>query len=175
MAARNLLPEPRSEANEKTWNTLVAKFPSEDDATVSTAAAETVLRSATEGGYGNAPPWRAGDEYASEVLLDVINSRSALSGPGNDGQRFSHLQSIIHTDIGREEFGRGMTSFWRRIVDESDTFPPEFWQLLLQSSLTALGGKHRQVCVGMTWRRLITAGAMRQWRPRLEEVNREVR
>ena len=27
----------------------------------------------------------------------------------------------------------------------------------------------------MTWRRLITAGAMRQWRPRLEEVNREVR
>ncbi|CAN0312017.1 unnamed protein product, partial [Laminaria digitata] len=27
----------------------------------------------------------------------------------------------------------------------------------------------------MTWRRLITAGAMRQWRPRLTEVNREVR
>ena len=27
----------------------------------------------------------------------------------------------------------------------------------------------------MTWRRLITAGAMRQWWPRLEEVNREVR
>ena len=26
----------------------------------------------------------------------------------------------------------------------------------------------------MTWRRLITAGAVRQWRPRLEEVNREV-
>ena len=27
----------------------------------------------------------------------------------------------------------------------------------------------------MTWRRLITAGAMRQWRPVLEEGNREVR
>ena len=27
----------------------------------------------------------------------------------------------------------------------------------------------------MTWRGLITAGAMRQWQPRLEEVNREVR
>ncbi|CAN0524982.1 unnamed protein product [Laminaria digitata] len=27
----------------------------------------------------------------------------------------------------------------------------------------------------MTWRRLITAVAMRQWRPRLEEINREVR
>ncbi|CAN0290043.1 unnamed protein product, partial [Laminaria digitata] len=33
----------------------------------------------------------------------------------------------------------------------------------------------RPVCVGITWRRLITAGAMRQWRPRLGEVNREVR
>ncbi|CAN0554187.1 unnamed protein product, partial [Laminaria digitata] len=27
----------------------------------------------------------------------------------------------------------------------------------------------------MAWRTLITAGAMRQWGPRLEEVNREVR
>ena len=68
-----------------------------------------------------------------------------------------------------------MTAFWRRIVDEPDAFPPEFWQLFLQSSLTALGEKCRPVCVGMTWRRLITAGAMRQWRPRLEEANREVR
>ena len=68
-----------------------------------------------------------------------------------------------------------MTAFWRRLVDEPDAFPPEFWQLFLQSSLTALGEKCRLVCVGITWRRLITAGAMRQWRPRLEEVNREVR
>ena len=68
-----------------------------------------------------------------------------------------------------------MTAFWRRIVDEPDAFPVEFWQLFLQSSLTALGEKCRPVCVGMTWRRLITARAMRQWRPRLEEVNREVR
>ena len=68
-----------------------------------------------------------------------------------------------------------MTTFWRRLVDESGAFPPEFWQLFLQSSLTARGGKCRPVCVGMTWMRLITAGAMRQWRPRLEEVHREVR
>ncbi|CAN0254403.1 unnamed protein product [Laminaria digitata] len=38
-----------------------------------------------------------------------------------------------------------------------------------------MGEKCRPVCVGITWRRLITAGAMRPWRPRLEEVNREVR
>ena len=68
-----------------------------------------------------------------------------------------------------------MTAFWRRIVDEPNAFPVELWQLFLQSGLTALGGKCRSVCVGMTWRRLITAGDMRQWRPRLEEVNREVR
>ncbi|CAN0329739.1 unnamed protein product, partial [Laminaria digitata] len=31
------------------------------------------------------------------------------------------------------------------------------------------------VCAGITWRRLITEGAMRQWWPRWEVVNREVR
>ena len=35
--------------------------------------------------------------------------------------------------------------------------------------------KCRFVCVGMTRRRLIAAGTMRQWRPRLEEANREAR
>ena len=68
-----------------------------------------------------------------------------------------------------------MAAFWRRIIDEPDAFPPEIWQLFLQSSLTALRGKCQPVCVSMTWRKLITAGAMRQWRPRLEEINREVR
>ena len=134
-----------------------------------------MLASGTEVEDRNAPPWRPDDEYTSEVLFDVINSWSALSGPGNDGQRFAHLQSIIQTDIGREEFGSGMTAFWRRIVDEPNAFPTEFWQLCLQLSLTALGEKCRPVCEGMTWRRLITAGAMRQWRPWLEKVNREVR
>ncbi|CAN0598374.1 unnamed protein product, partial [Laminaria digitata] len=113
--ARNLLAEPRSAENEETWNTLVAKFPPEDRAAVSAAAATAVLASTTEVEGGNAPPWRPDDEYASEVLFDVISSRSALSDPGDDGQRFAHLQSIIHTDIGREEFGKGMTAFWRRI------------------------------------------------------------
>ena len=51
-------------------------------------AAAAVLESGTEVEDGNAPPWRNDDEYASEVLLDVINFRSALSGPGNDSQRF---------------------------------------------------------------------------------------
>ena len=100
-----------------------------------------MLASATEVEDGNALPWRPDDEYASEVLFDVISSRNALAGPGNDGQRFSHLQSIIHTDIGREEFGKGMTAFWWKIIDEPDAFPPEFWQLFLQSSFIAFRGK----------------------------------
>ncbi|CAN0563139.1 unnamed protein product, partial [Laminaria digitata] len=41
--------------------------------------------------------------------------------------------------------------------------------------LTVLGETCRPVGVGMAWRTLITAGAMRQWRPRMEEVNRELR
>ena len=110
------------------------------------AAAAAVLASDTEVEDGNAPPWRPGDEYAFEVLFDTISSRSALSGPGNDGQRFAHLRSVIHTGIGREEFGRGITAFWRRIVDEPEAFPPELWHLFLLSSLTALGGKCQPVC-----------------------------
>ena len=47
VTARNLVAEPRSAGNEETWNTLVAKFPPEDHAAVSTAAA-SVLASATE-------------------------------------------------------------------------------------------------------------------------------
>ena len=137
--------------------------------------AAAVLASATEAEDGNAPPWHPDDKYTSEVLFDVINSRSSLSGPCINGQRFTHLQSIIHTNIEMEEFGPDMTAFWRRLVDEPAAFPPEFWHLFLQSSLTALGEKSRPVCVGMSWRSLITAGTMRQWRPRLEEINRDVR
>ncbi|CAN0439236.1 unnamed protein product, partial [Scytosiphon promiscuus] len=51
--------------------------------------------------------------------------------------------------------------------------PPEFWTLWKQSSLIALGEKCRPVCIGMTWRRLIAAGTVRQWKPKLEEIFRE--
>ena len=49
VAARNLLVKPRSAENEETWNTLVAKFPYDDQAPVSAAVAEAALASATEG------------------------------------------------------------------------------------------------------------------------------
>lgn len=85
-----------------------------------------MLASVTEVEEGNYPLWRSDDECASQVLIGAISPPSALSAPGNDDQRFAHLLSIIHNDIGREEFGRGMTVFRRRIVDELDAFTPEF-------------------------------------------------
>ena len=94
------------------------------------------------------------------MLFDIINSRSAVSGPGNDGQRFFvHLQSITHTNFEREELGWVMTASWRRIADEPDALPPEVWQLL-QSSLTHWGENTGPVRVGMVWKRRITAGAL---------------
>ena len=170
----NILAKPHSDAIEETWNTLVTKFSSEDHVAVSAAAAAAVLTGPTDAEDVNAHPWRHDDMYAFEVLFGVTRSRSALTGPRNDGQLFTHLQFMIHTDIGREEFDRGMTASWRRIVDEPDAFPPDFWQLLLPSSVTALGEKCRPVCVGTTRARPITAGAMRQWRSWLE-VKREAR
>lgn len=66
---------------------------------VPTAAAAAVLASATEAEDGSGLLWRPDDEFASQVILEVINSRSALSPPGNDSQRFAHLQPIIYSDI----------------------------------------------------------------------------
>ena len=104
--------------------------------------------------------------------LEVIHSRNALSDAGSNVLHFSHSQPIIMTGYGREKFG---ADIWRRIIDDPGAFPPECWQLFLSSNLTALGGKGRPVCVGMTWSLPLAAGTMRQWRMRLEEVNRKAR
>ena len=131
--------------------------------------------SSTEPEEGSVPNWRPEKEYlyVSQVALDVINSRNALSGAGSDGLHFSYLQSIFRTGFGREKFRADIEAFWRRIFDYPGAFPPEFWQLFLQPNLTDVGGKCRPVCVRMTWRRLLAAGTMWQLRPRLEERNRE--
>ena len=92
MAARNLLPEPRSEGNEETRNTLVSESPPEDHAAASAAMAAAVLASATEAEDGNAPPWRPDDEYASEELFEAISSRIALPGP--HGERTARCPSL---------------------------------------------------------------------------------
>lgn len=78
-------------------------------------------------------------EYVSQVLFDNISSRIPLSGSGSDGQRFAHLQSIIHTNFGREKFGRGMAAFRRRFCGSPDLYPPEALKLFLRSSPPSLG------------------------------------
>ena len=152
-----------------------ARFPEKDQTCVSEAAAAAVAASSSDPEEGGGPNWRPEEELDPQVAVEVINSRNALSGAGSDSLRFSHLQSIIRTGFGRGKFGAGIEAFWRRIIDDPNAFPPEFWQLFLQYTLTALGEKCRPVCVGMAYRRLIAAGTMRQFRPRLEEVKRETR
>ena len=169
--------EPRAPGNEETGERVKAKFPEENQACLSEAAAAAVAASSSDQEERSVPNWRPEEEFDPQVTLEVINSRNALSGGGSDGLRFSYLQSTIWTGFEREKFGAGIEfeAFWRRIIDDPNAFPPEFWQLFLESNLTALGEKCRPVCVGMTWRRFIAAGTMRQWRPRLEEANRESR
>ena len=153
------------------------KFPEENQACLSEAAAAAVAASSSDQEERSVPNWRPEEEFDPQVTLEVINSRNALSGGGSDGLRFSYLQSTIWTGFGREKIGAGIEfeAFWRRIIDDPNAFPPEFWQLFLEYNLTALGEKCHPVCVRMAWRRLIAAGTMRQWRPRLEEANREAR
>ncbi|CAB1119445.1 unnamed protein product [Ectocarpus sp. CCAP 1310/34] len=172
-AARALLADQPSPGNDETWARLKAKFPHEDPVQVEQAIAEAIAASRTEEEEGSAPRWRPETELDPQVLLQVINSRSSNSGAGNDGQRFSHLMSIVNTKIGREEFSNAMSSLWRRLINDPNAFPPEFWTLWKQSSLIALGEKCRPVCIGMTWRRLIAAGTVREWKPKLEEIFRE--
>ena len=57
------------------------QVPSEDPVAVSTTAADAMLASATEEEMENAPPWHPDDEYASEVLFNVISPHSVLSRP----------------------------------------------------------------------------------------------
>ena len=146
------------------------KYPDEDPASVEQAIADAIAESRIEDEEGSAPRWRPEQEFDPQVLIAVIKSRSSNSGAGNDGQRFSHLKSIINTKIGQEEFSEAMSSLWRKLVDDPNAFPTEFWTLWKQSSLIALGEICRPVCIGMTWRRLITAGIVREWKPKLEEV-----
>lgn len=171
-AARALLAEPRSPGNDETWERLKTKFPHEDPAAVEQAVAEAIVESRIEEEEGTSARWRPDHEFDPQTLFAVINNRSSDSGAGNDGLRFSHLKSI-NTRIGRQDCSDAMSSLWRRLINDPNTFPPEFYALWKQSSLIALGERCRPVCVGMTRRRLIAAGTVREWKPKLEEVFRE--
>lgn len=62
------------------------------------------------------------------MVFNILSFRSALSHAGNNDERF--FWHTTHTKTGREEFGKDMTTFWKRIVDDPDALPPELWNLL---------------------------------------------
>lgn len=63
--------------------------------------------SATKAGEENAALWYSGSEFDHKVAIEVICDRKVFSGAGGDRRRFSHLPSIINTDIGgRSSVGR---------------------------------------------------------------------
>ena len=126
VAARSLLAEPRAPGNDETWERVKAKFPEENQACISEAAEAAVATSSTDQEEGSVPNWRPKEEFDPQVALEVINSRNALSGAESDGLRFSHFQSIIRTDFGREKMGAGIEAFWRIIIGDPNAFPPEF-------------------------------------------------
>ena len=115
VAARSLLAEPRAPGNEETWERLIAKFPEDDQSCVTEAAAAAVAAIFSDPEEGGGPNWRPEEDFDSQVPFEVIDYRNALSGAGNDGLHFSHLQSIIRTGFGRETFGVGIEAFGRKI------------------------------------------------------------
>ena len=90
-ATRLLFAKQSSPGNEATWDCLRAKIPDEDPAAFEQAIAEAIMKSRTEGEQGGTSRWRHEYEFDSQVLIDIIQSRSSNSGAGNDGQRYSHL------------------------------------------------------------------------------------
>lgn len=62
----------------------MAKLTLEGHTAVSVVAVAAVLAGATEVAHSYAPPWCPDDKYASQLLFDVITSRSILPGPVND-------------------------------------------------------------------------------------------
>lgn len=118
---------------------MVIQSPPEHHPTDSATVAAAVLAGDARVEVGSAPSWLPDNAHASHVLFNAISSGGTLPGPGCIGRNAADLQSIIHTDIGRGEFGQGMATYRREIADEPDVLLPDFWQLFLLSSLTASG------------------------------------
>ena len=83
--------------------------------------------------------------------------------------------SLSGSKLAESNLSAGIGAFWNRILDGPDAFPPEVSELFLPSNRTALGKKFRPLCVVITWRRLTTAGVLRECRPPMEELSDEAR
>ena len=100
--------------------------------------------SSTELEEGSVPNWRPKEEFDLHVALTRYQARRVMVYASHTFRRSSRPASVARS------LKLASRLFWRRIFDDPRAFPPEFWQLFLQSDLTALEGKCRPVCVGMT-------------------------
>ena len=108
VAARGLLAEPRTPGNESTRTILKANFTEEDINSVQEAAAAARVASVTKPEEGSGYMRRPEGEFNPQMVFEVINSRNAISGAGNDGLRFSYLQTITRTQFSQGHFGAGI-------------------------------------------------------------------
>lgn len=84
-AARDLHWQSRALGNEVTWERVRGKLPETDGASASAAA---VAASATDPEERSVPKRRPKEYCDSQVALEMISSRNALSGTGTVGPRF---------------------------------------------------------------------------------------
>ena len=148
-------------------------FPEEGQTCVSGAVVAAAAASSSDPEDGSGPNWRRREEFVPQVALEVISFSQRVIRRGKRRPTFFTLAANNQGWLRAQKLELALKFIWRKVIDDPNAFPPESWQLFLPSNLIALGEKRHPVCVGMTWRRLLAAGTMPQWRRRLEETNRE--
>ena len=130
--ARVLLTEPQAPGSEATWEPVKAKFPEYDQTCVSETAAVAVAAIASNSEEGSGFKWIPDEKstFRSPSMSSTLGTRCLALEPMACNFRID--RPIISNGFGREKFGAGSETFWRRIIDDPRVFPPEFWQFFLQ-------------------------------------------
>lgn len=115
--------------------------------------------------------WRRENAFDPDLVSAVLKSRSALLGAGHIDICFSRLQCVVNTAVGKYKCGAVIEAFWRRIMKGPDVLPCNLWDMFLQVSLTTLRKQCRPICLGSTMQRLLAAGAVREWPPKLQHAD----
>lgn len=89
---------------------------------------------------GSGPTWRAKESLALRGLSISSTLAAHYQERGVKICAFRTSSPLPGPNYEKKYFGTDIETFWKRMVDEPDAFPPEFWKLFLQSNLTAMGG-----------------------------------
>ena len=138
-AAKMLPSEELAPVTDATFDHAHAKVGAEDGVAV-TAVAQCAIKARTahltaEGDEA----WRPDLKCDVHALITVIFSKTGTSALGPDGLRFENFQSLPTTAGRKSKFPGVIRLFWRHAVEGPNASPHEFWPLLLQSNLTAVG------------------------------------